>query len=63
MTNIRAIVTRERDPQILAAKRHHRTKRSEAEIAAALNGDYRSEHIFVLQQKQTLAVYLATFRL
>ncbi|MDV2997579.1 MAG: hypothetical protein N4J56_007284 [Chroococcidiopsis sp. SAG 2025] len=49
MAIIRAIVAGERNPQILAAKRHHRTKRSQAEIAAALNGDYRSEHIFVLQ--------------
>jgi len=60
MAIIRAIVAGERDPQILAAKRHHRTKRSEAEIAAALNGDYRSEHIFVLQQElQLYDVYQA----
>ncbi|MDV2997850.1 MAG: hypothetical protein N4J56_007555 [Chroococcidiopsis sp. SAG 2025] len=54
MTIIRAIVAGERDPQILAAKKHHRAKRSEAEIAAALNGDYRSEHVFVLQQELQL---------
>nr|WP_317111291.1 IS110 family transposase [Chroococcidiopsis sp. SAG 2025] len=54
MAIIRAIVAGERNPQILAAKRHHRTKRSQAEIAAALNGDYRSEHIFVLQQELQL---------
>ena len=54
MAIIRAIVAGERNPQILAAKRHHPTKRSEAEIAAALNGDYRSEHIFVLQQELQL---------
>jgi len=60
MAIIRAIVAGERNPQILAAKRHHRTKRSEAEIAAALNGDYRSEHIFVLQQElQLYDVYQA----
>lgn len=46
MAIIRAIVAGERDLQILAAKRHHRTKRSETEIAAALNGDYRNEHIY-----------------
>lgn len=51
MAIIRAIVAGERDPQILAAKKHYRAKRSEAEIAAALNGDYRSEHVFVLQQE------------
>ncbi|MEH2425537.1 MAG: transposase [Nostoc sp.] len=51
MAIIRAITAGETDPQILAAKKHYRAKRSEAEIAAALNGDYRSEHIFVLQQE------------
>jgi len=54
MAIIRGIIAGERDPKILAAKRHHRTKRSETEIAAALNGDYRSEHIFVLQQELQL---------
>lgn len=38
----------EHDPQVLAVKKHHRVKRSEAEIAAALNGDYCPEHLFVL---------------
>jgi transposase len=54
MAIIRAIVEGEREPQTLAAKKHHRAKRSEAEIAAALNGDYRSEHVFVLQQELQL---------
>ncbi|MEA5505216.1 hypothetical protein VB735_19300 [Halotia wernerae UHCC 0503] len=36
MAIIRAIVAGEHDPQVLAAKKHHRIKRSEAEIAAAL---------------------------
>ncbi len=54
MAIIRAIAAGERDPQILAAKKHYRAKRSEAEIAAALNGDYRSEHVFVLQQELQL---------
>jgi hypothetical protein len=54
MAIIRAIVSGERDPQVLAAKKHHRVKRSEAEIAAALNGDYRQEHLFVLQQELQL---------
>ncbi len=54
MAIIRAIAAGERDPQTLAAKKHHRAKRSEAEIAAALNGDYRSEHVFVLQQELQL---------
>lgn len=60
MAIIRAIVDGERDPQTLAAKKHHRAKRSEAEIAAALNGDYRNEHIFVLQQElQLYEIYQA----
>ncbi len=54
MAIIRAIVAGEHDPQVLAAKKHHRVKRSEAEIAAALNGDYRKEHLFVLQQELNL---------
>jgi transposase len=54
MAIIRAIVAGERDPQVLAAKKHHRVKRTEAEIAAALNGDYRKEHLFVLQQELQL---------
>jgi len=54
MAIIRAIVALERDPQVLAAKKHHRVKRTETEIAAALNGDYRPEHVFVLQQELQL---------
>ncbi|MDV2994422.1 MAG: IS110 family transposase ISWpi13 [Chroococcidiopsis sp. SAG 2025] len=54
MAILRAIVAGERDPQLLAAKKHHRVKRTEAEIAAALNGDYRIEHLFVLQQELQL---------
>jgi transposase len=54
MAIIRAIVAGEHDPQVLAAKKHHRVKRSEAEIAPALHGDYRKEHLFVLQQELQL---------
>ncbi len=54
MAIMRAIVAGERNPQALAALRHHRTQRSEAEIAQALQGDYRSEHVFVLQQELEL---------
>lgn len=60
MAIIRAIVAGERNPQVLAAKRHYRIKRTEAEIAQALTGDYRQEHIFVLQQElQLYDVYQA----
>ena len=52
---IRAIVAGERDPQVLARLRHGRCQRSEAEIAKALSGHYRPDHVFAL--KQALALY------
>jgi transposase len=55
MQIIRAIVRGERDPKILATYRHGRCQHSEAEIAKALTGNYRAEHVFAL--KQALALY------
>jgi transposase len=52
---IRAIVAGEHDPQVLARMRNRQCAKSEAEIAAALEGNYRFEHLFVL--KQALAQY------
>jgi transposase len=52
---IRAIVAGEHNPQVLARMRNCRCAKSEAEIAAALQGNYRFEHLFVL--KQALAQY------
>jgi transposase len=52
---IRAIVAGERDPQGLARLRHERCHHSEPEIANALSGQYRAEHVFAL--KQALALY------
>ncbi len=52
---IRAIVAGERDPQVLAQLRDGRCAKSEAEIAQALTGTYRAEHVFAL--KQALALY------
>lgn len=46
---IRAIIDGERDPQKLAALRDGRCKRDETEIARALHGNYRPEHIWQLQ--------------
>jgi transposase len=43
------------DPRHLATHRDARCQASEAEIAAALTGNYRPEHLFVL--KQNLALY------
>jgi transposase len=54
MVIIRAILAGERDPQRLAALKDPRTKRSTEEIAAALVGDYRAEHLFVLKQELSL---------
>ncbi len=46
-----AILAGERDPKELAKLRDHRVKKSTlAEMEAALVGDYRAEHLFVLRQ-------------
>jgi transposase len=52
---IRAIVAGQRDPQQLAALRQPGVKKTAAEIAKALTGHYRPEHLFALQQ--ALALY------
>jgi transposase len=52
---IRAIVGGERDPKVLARRRHGRVKASEQDIAKALTGNWRDEHLFVLGQ--ALAMY------
>jgi transposase len=55
LTIIRAIVAGERNPAKLAQLRHGRCQRSEEDIAKALTGHYRAEHVFAL--KQALALY------
>jgi len=52
---IRAVVAGERDPVHLARFRNPRCKSSSDEIAKALTGNYRAEHVFALQQ--ALALY------
>ena len=52
---IRAIVAGERDPLKLAQYRDRRCAHSPADIAKALTGHYRAEHVFALQQ--ALALY------
>ena len=47
---IRAILAGEQDPHQLAQFRDTRCRHSEAEIAKALTGNYRPEHLFALQQ-------------
>jgi transposase len=46
---IRAIVAGERDPQTLASFRHRRCRHSKEEIAQALDGRYRPEHVTELR--------------
>ena len=47
---VRDILAGVRDPQALAAHRDRRCQASEQEIAGALTGNYRAEHLFVLGQ-------------
>lgn len=51
---LRDIVAGQRDPQQLARHGDYRCHASEAEIVAALTGNYRPEHLFVLQQNLEL---------
>ncbi|MGL4423564.1 MAG: IS110 family transposase, partial [Gemmataceae bacterium] len=46
---IRAILSGERDPVVLAKLRDRRCKRTESEIATALDGRYRDEHLLELR--------------
>jgi transposase len=50
MAIIRAILTGERTPSVLAQLRDRHCQHSEAEIARALQGNWRTEHLFALQQ-------------
>lgn len=50
MKIIRAIASGERDPRVLAAFRQPGCIHSEEEIAKALEGNYRNEHLFCLRQ-------------
>uniref|UniRef100_UPI002E1B8B76 IS110 family transposase n=1 Tax=Kozakia baliensis TaxID=153496 RepID=UPI002E1B8B76 len=50
MQIIRAIVTGERDPAVLASCRDVRCRASVETISAALIGNYRGEHVFALTQ-------------
>ncbi len=52
---LQAILRGERDPRELAKLRHERCRRTEAELARALQGNWREEHLFAL--RQALALY------
>jgi transposase len=47
---LEAMVAGERDPRKLASLAHYRVQKSQAQIEAALTGDYRPELLFVLSQ-------------
>lgn len=47
---IERIIAGERKPEVLAELRDPRVAASKKEIAAALNGNYRNEHLFALRQ-------------
>lgn len=51
---LRDLVAGQRDPTHLARHRDRRCRASTAEIVAALTGNYRPEHLFVLQQNLEL---------
>lgn len=51
---LRDIVAGRRDPQQLAQHRDPRCRVSPADLVAALTGNYRPEHVFVLQQNLEL---------
>jgi transposase len=52
---LKAILRGQRDPLQLAKYRHEKCRRTEAEIARALYGNWREEHLFALEQ--ALALY------
>ena len=55
---IRAILDGERDPRKLAALRNAKCARPESELAKALEGTWRPEHLFALKQAFALYEYL-----
>ena len=55
MDIVRAILSGERDPRVLAEYRNGRCKRSQEDIAKSLHGNYRKEPLFSL--KQAVALY------
>jgi len=57
---IRAIVAGERAPQQLATLRNYRCKKEADEIAMALTGTWREEHLFVLAQALALFDFYTT---
>jgi transposase len=59
MKIIRAIVAGERDREVLAGYRDRRCAKSKQEIAKSLEGNYKREHVFSLQQAVELFDFYA----
>ena len=57
MAIVKAILDGQRDPRELAKLRNYRCRRTEAEIARALQGNWRDEHLFALRQAVALYEY------
>jgi transposase len=55
---IGAILAGQRDPELLAAHRDYRCQASAAQIAAALTGNYRAEHLLALKQNFEASQFL-----
>src|SRR5262249_48151925 len=60
MAIIRAILRGERDALQLAKLPNDHCKRTEAQIARALYGNWRAEHLFALQQAVTYTIVTAS---
>lgn len=58
MRILAAIVGGERDPRVLAKLRDKRCRKSEAEIAEELTGNWREEHLFNLKQAYETLCFL-----
>ena len=58
MRMLKAIVEGERDPRKLAKLRDSRCKKTEAQIADELTGNWRDEHLFTLKQAYQHLVFL-----
>ena len=57
---LRAIVAGERDGQVLAAMKDARIRASHEEIAKSLQGNWRTEHLFSLQQALAMFDFIGT---
>ena len=63
MKIIRAILTGERDPAVLAQFRDTRCKHDEKTLAASLEGHYRDEHLFALRSSLSNSMTFTKSRL